>query len=64
MKNAITEFYTDKISSKLGSVSNPAVHSEFLKPYRYLYWLTATKKQFVFPMVATPPTYTLSNSYG
>lgn len=64
IKNEITNFYKDKISSKLDSVTNPAIQSEFLKPYRYLYWLTATKKQYVFPMVATPPSYTLSNSYG
>ena len=64
IKDNITTFYNKHISSNLDSISNPAIQSEFLKPYRYLYWLTATKKQYVFPMVATPPSYTLSNSYG
>lgn len=64
VKNAYTKFYNDNILSKLENVTNPAALSNFLKPYKYLYWLTATKKQYVFPMVATPPSYTLSNSYG
>lgn len=64
MKDNITKFYNKHISSILKDVTNPAAQSEFLKPYKYLYWLTATKKQYVFPMVATPPSYTLSNSYG
>ena len=64
-KDAYTSFYNNEhISSILKVVTNPAAQSEFLKPYKYLYWLTATKKQYVFPMVATPPSYTLSNSYG
>lgn len=36
----------------------------FLKPYKLLYWLSPTHKQYTFPMLSELPTYKLSNAYG
>lgn len=46
------------------NVTNGITSSKYLKPYSLLYWLKPTGKQYVFPMVATPPQQTLTNSYG
>lgn len=45
------------------AVTNGIRDSAYLKPYSLLYWLQPTGKQYVFPMIANPPSQNVNNSY-
>ena len=47
-----------------GNISNPAVGTTWLSPYKFLYSLERTGKKYCFPMVANPPSNSIQNNFG
>lgn len=58
-KKFFSKFNDIKSENPINNISG----SKWLKPYSLLYWLKATEKQYVFPMVAQPPSQSLINNY-
>ena len=57
--SAAWNFISDKVNIK-----NGITEAEYLKPYSLLYWLKATNKRYVFPMVGELPKHKLNNLFG
>lgn len=57
--SAAWSFISDKVD-----ITNGITEAEYLKPYSLLYWLKATNKRYVFPMVGELPRHKLNNVFG
>lgn len=45
-------------------VTNGISNNDYLKPYSLLYWLKATEKKYIFPMLYELPKHKLLNAFG
>lgn len=48
----------------VNGLTDQTPNSDYLNPYRLLYWLEATNKKYVFPIVGELPKHKLSNAFG
>ena len=55
---------SEHVKIENGLTSDQAKNSDYLKPYSLLYWLEATDKKYVFPIVGELPKHKLSNAFG